>query len=107
MACLTEEQTTVALKSVPEWTLVKDAKLGDSIKRSFVFDDFQAAFYFMTKTAQVAETNQHHPNWSNLWNTVDVTLNTDDKLCLSTFDIELAKAMDKINLSVQSGITRK
>jgi len=40
MACLTEAQTTAALKSVPEWTLVKDAKLGDSIKRSFKFADF-------------------------------------------------------------------
>ncbi len=98
--CLDDAQTAVAMESLPEWTLVKDAKLGNSIKRSFLFPDFRTAFLFMTKSAQVAETNQHHPNWSNLYNTVDVTLNTDDKLCLSSFDIELAKAMDKIDLSL-------
>ena len=94
--CLDDAQTANALKSLPKWTLVKDAKLGNSIKRSFLFPDFRTAFFFMTKSAQVAETNQHHPNWNNLYNTVDVTLNTDDKLCLSSFDTELAKAMDKI-----------
>jgi len=98
--CLDDAQTAIAMKSLPKWTLVKDAKLGNSIKRSFLFPDFRTAFLFMTKSAQVAETNQHHPNWSNLYNTVDVTLNTDDKLCLSSFDTELAKAMDKIALSL-------
>jgi 4a-hydroxytetrahydrobiopterin dehydratase len=98
--CLDDAQTAAAMKGLPKWTLVKDAKLGNSIKRSFLFPDFRTAFLFMTKSAQVAETNQHHPNWSNLYNTVDVTLNTDDKLCLSSFDTELAKAMDKIALSL-------
>ena len=96
MYCLDDAQIAIAMKTVPLWTLIKDAKLGDSIKRSFVFSDFRTAFFFMTKSAQVAETNQHHPNWNNLYNSVNVILNTDDKLCLSSFDIELAKAMDKI-----------
>ena len=94
--CLDDAQITIALKSLPKWTLSTDAKLGNIIKRRFLFPDFRTAFYFMTKSAQVAETNQHHPNWNNLYNTVDVTLNTDDKLCLSSFDTELAKAMDRI-----------
>ena len=51
MACLTDQETLRALKEVPQWTLVKDAQLGDSIKRTFVFDDFQAAFFFMTQSA--------------------------------------------------------
>ena len=96
LQCLTAEQTTVAMKQVPNWTLTQDSEKGDNIRRDFVFGDFQTAFYFMTKSAQLAEKNQHHPNWSNLYNTVNVVLNTDDKLCLSTFDIELAKGMDKI-----------
>jgi 4a-hydroxytetrahydrobiopterin dehydratase len=96
MHCLNDAQIVIALKSLPQWTLMKDTKLGDSIQRSFVFSDFRTAFFFMTKSAQVAETNQHHPNWTNLYNSVNVTLNTDDKLCLSSFDTELAKAMDII-----------
>ena len=94
--CLDDSQIAIALKSLPNWTLSKDSKLGHIIKRSFLFPDFRTAFYFMTKSAQIAETNQHHPNWNNLYNTVDVTLNTDDKLCISSFDTELAKAMDRI-----------
>ena len=50
----------------------------------------------MSEVAQLAETNQHHPLWTNLWNEVDVTLNTDDQECLSTFDIKLAEAMDSV-----------
>lgn len=50
----------------------------------------------MAEVAQLAETNQHHPNWSNLYDVVDVTLNTDDQECLSTFDIQLAQAMDSV-----------
>ena len=102
--CLNDAQTAAAMKSLPKWTLVQDAKLGNSIKRSFLFADFRTSFLFMTKSAQVAEINQHHPNWSNLYNTVDVTLNTDDKLCLSSFDTELAKAMDKIAVGLTEAV---
>jgi 4a-hydroxytetrahydrobiopterin dehydratase len=84
------------LNTVPEWTLVPDAVLGDSLTRTFVFADFQTAFYFMTQSAQLAEKNQHHPLWTNLWNTVEVKLTTDDKACISTFDFELAQGMDLI-----------
>ena len=50
----------------------------------------------MTQVAQVAEKNDHHPNWSNLYSSVNVKLTTDDKHCLSSFDVELAKAMDEL-----------
>jgi 4a-hydroxytetrahydrobiopterin dehydratase len=50
----------------------------------------------MSSSAQLAEKNQHHPDWRNLYNTVDVTVTTDDKACLSTFDIELAQGMDAL-----------
>ena len=58
--------------------------------------DFQNAFLFMASSAQLAEKNQHHPDWRNLYNTVDVVLTTDDQACLSTFDFELAQGMDLI-----------
>jgi 4a-hydroxytetrahydrobiopterin dehydratase len=92
--CLSKEEEAVAVKTVPDWTLVKNSELGDQLKRSFVFDDFQQAFYFMSSCAQLAEKNQHHPDWHNLWNTVDVILTTDDQRCLGTFDVEFAQAMD-------------
>ena len=94
--CLNDAQTAAAMKNLPLWTLVQNATFGNSITRSFLFPDFRTAFLFMTKGAQLAKTNQHHPNWKNLYNTLDVTLNTDDKRCLSSFDIELAKGMDII-----------
>lgn len=51
----------------------------------------------MTEVSQIAQTNEHYPLWSNLLNEVDVTLNTHDQQCLSTFDILLAEAMDVID----------
>ena len=96
MNCLNAEQTQMSLKTVPDWTYAPNSVTGDAIKRTFVFNDFQEAFIFMAETAQLAEKNQHHPDWRNLWNTVEVTLTTDDKACLSSFDIELAQGMDII-----------
>ena len=66
------------------------------ISVAVTFLDFQNAFLFMASSAQLAEKNQHHPDWRNLYNTVDVVLTTDDQACLSTFDFELAQGMDLI-----------
>jgi 4a-hydroxytetrahydrobiopterin dehydratase len=89
LTCLTSSEIDALLPTIPEWTYA-----GNAVKRSFVFSDFQNAFLFMSGGAQLAEKNQHHPDWRNLYNTVDVTLTTDDKGCLSTFDIELAQGMN-------------
>lgn len=91
MYCLEESEIVVALTTVPDWSMAPKTATGPAIKRTFKFYDFQQAFFFMLQSAQLAETNQHHPNWSNLYNVVEVTLNTDDKHCLSTFDFELAQ----------------
>ena len=91
LKCMSVEEAETTLQNLPEWQLN-----GVSIQRSFEFDDFQQAFYFMAQVAQTAERNQHHPTWTNTWNTVDVTLTTDDKNCLSTYDIALAEAMDSL-----------
>jgi len=92
--CLSKIDEKKELETLPQWNLTEDNVAGDSIFRSYLFDDFQHAFLFMAEGAQLAETNQHHPDWRNLYNQVDVKLTTDDKLCLSTFDISLAHGLD-------------
>jgi 4a-hydroxytetrahydrobiopterin dehydratase len=68
----------------------------DAITRKFVFADFNEAFGFMTRAALVAEKLDHHPEWFNVYKTVDVTLSTHDAGGLTDHDIKLAEAMDKI-----------
>lgn len=69
----------------------------DGLYRKFEFKDFKAAFAFMTHVAFVAEKMNHHPNWSNVYNTVEVTLNTHDADgAITDKDRKLAKAIDEI-----------
>jgi len=65
----------------------------DAISRKFVFKDFNEAFGFMARAALVAEKLDHHPEWSNVYKTVDVTLSTHDAGGLTELDIKLAEAM--------------
>ena len=67
----------------------------DAITRKFVFKDFNEAFGFMARAALVAEKLDHHPEWSNVYKTVDVTLSTHDAGGLE-LDVKLAEAMDKL-----------
>ena len=73
------------------WTLVDDR---DAIQKSFDLGSFVGAFGFMTRVALVAEKMNHHPEWSNVYKTVDVTLTTHDADGLSALDVKLAKMMD-------------
>ncbi len=68
----------------------------DAIHKGFDFDDFIAAFGWMTKVAIWAEKWNHHPEWSNVYKTVEVTLTTHDAGGLSNLDITLAKKMDAL-----------
>ncbi len=69
----------------------------NKLTRSFKFSDFQEAFAFMTRVAFLAEKHNHHPNWSNVYNTVDIELTTHDKgNTVTEKDRKLAKAIDKI-----------
>ncbi|TGQ43775.1 4a-hydroxytetrahydrobiopterin dehydratase [Mesorhizobium sp. M00.F.Ca.ET.216.01.1.1] len=81
-----------ALKDLDGWSLAAD---GGSITRSFVFEDFSEAFAFMTRVALAAEKLDHHPDWSNVYKTVDVTLNTHDAGGLTALDLELAQVMNR------------
>jgi 4a-hydroxytetrahydrobiopterin dehydratase len=93
IAKLTPEGRVSALARVSSWNIV-DGR--DAIQRSFKFADFNAAFGFMTRAALVAEKLDHHPEWSNVYNRVDVTLSTHDAGGLTERDIKLAEAMDTI-----------
>ena len=78
---------------LPGWRMVEGR---DAIQKSFKLADFNAAFGFMTRCALVAEKMDHHPEWSNVWNRVEVTLATHSAGGLTELDLKLAEAMDKI-----------
>lgn len=80
-----------ALASLDGWTLAAD---GLSIARRFEFRNFSEAFAFMTRVAMAAEKLDHHPDWSNVYKTVDVKLNTHDAGGLTELDLKLAKRMN-------------
>ena len=67
----------------------------DAIERTFVFKDFNAAFGFMTRVALVAEQLDHHPEWSNVYNRVNVLLSTHDASGVTALDVKLARFMDE------------
>lgn len=89
---LSKDAIAAALAELDGWSLAAD---GASIKRSFVFKNFSEAFAFMTRVALAAEKMDHHPDWSNVYKTVDVTLNTHDAGGVTALDIELAKRMNR------------
>jgi len=89
---LSKEAAIAALAELEGWSLAAD---GAAIKRSFVFKNFSEAFAFMTRVALAAEKMDHHPDWSNVYKTVDVTLNTHDAGGVTALDIELAKRMNR------------
>lgn len=90
---LSDTAHAAALNELGSWSL-DDGR--DAISRQFVFKDFVQAFGFMSQSALIAEKLNHHPEWSNIYKTVNVTLTTHDCDGLSELDIKLAKAMDKI-----------
>ena len=81
------------LARLPAWTLDPAAA---AISRHLEFADFNEAFAFMARVALMAERKDHHPDWSNSYNVVDVTLTSHDAHGLSMKDIELARFIDRI-----------
>jgi 4a-hydroxytetrahydrobiopterin dehydratase len=88
---LTEEDRDRGLAALPGWRF--DAEAG-AIRRSFRFADFSAAFAFMTRVAMAAEKADHHPDWSNSWNKVEIALSTHSAGGVTRLDIEMARAID-------------
>jgi 4a-hydroxytetrahydrobiopterin dehydratase len=90
---LGDEARKAALAKLTGWS---EASGRNAITRKFVFADFNAAFGFMTRAALVAEKLDHHPEWFNVYKTVEVTLATHDAGGVTELDVELAQAMDRI-----------
>jgi 4a-hydroxytetrahydrobiopterin dehydratase len=88
---LTQAQRATLGETLPHWTLHAER---DAITRGFKFKDFSAAWGFMSRVALLAETQDHHPEWSNVYNKVEITLTTHDAGGLSERDIKLATAID-------------
>lgn len=85
------EARETALASLDGWSMVEGR---DAISKTFQFADFNAAFGFMSRAALKAEAMDHHPEWFNVWNRVEVTLSTHDAGGLTALDMELAAFMD-------------
>ncbi|MBX3554184.1 MAG: 4a-hydroxytetrahydrobiopterin dehydratase [Pseudolabrys sp.] len=90
---LTPDARRQALERLSGWSAVQDR---DAITRKFTFRDFRQAFAFMTRVAEVAEEMNHHPEWFNVYKTVEVTLSTHDAGGLTDLDVKLAEAMDRL-----------
>lgn len=90
---LSHSDTTSALAHLPGWKMVEGR---EAISKQFVFKDFNQAFGWMTRVALVAEKLDHHPEWFNVYKTVDVTLATHDAGGVTALDITLAEAMNRI-----------
>jgi 4a-hydroxytetrahydrobiopterin dehydratase len=90
---LSEQARKSALKELSGWT---ETPGREAIARTFIFKDFNEAFGFMARAALVAEKSDHHPEWRNVYKTVEVVLATHDAGGVTTRDIDLAKAMNAI-----------
>ena len=88
---LSSEEREQGLAELPGWAWEEGR---DGIARSFKFLDFSEAFAFMTRVALAAEQADHHPEWSNVWNRVDILLTTHSAGGLTSKDVELAKRID-------------
>lgn len=85
-----------ALKNLPEWEGRTSGNNPGGIRREFVCGNFQQAFAFMTRVAALAEELNHHPDWRNSYNRVEIELTTHDLGGLSALDVEMARRIDEI-----------
>ena len=90
---LSAEERDQALAELPGWSWDEEA---GAIRRSLRFADFSEAYAFMTHVALAAEKADHHPDWSNSWNRVEIALTTHSAGCLTRRVIELAKVIDRL-----------
>ena len=93
MPTLSREARDQLAATLPSW---RPAEGRDALQREFRFADFSAAWGFMSRVALLAERHDHHPEWSNTWNKVSITLTTHDAGGLSDKDVALARAIDKV-----------
>jgi len=96
---LSDAERKAALAGLQGWT---EADGGKALVRTFVFKDFNTAFGFMTRVAMVAEKHDHHPDWRNVYKTVEVMLSTHDAGGVTARDLALARAMNALAASSMS-----
>lgn len=89
---LTPREKKAAMAKLKGWSKLRGR---EAIKKTFVFADFNAAFGWMSRVAMQAEKMDHHPEWDNVYKTVNVVLTTHDAGGLSALDVKLARFMDK------------
>lgn len=90
---LTDHALSLSLPSIKGWSVRSDGK---ALEKTFTFDTFAMAFSFMGKVAQEAEALDHHPDWYNSYNRVEISLQTHDVGGITKLDIALAKAINSI-----------
>ncbi len=90
---LTDAERAALVQTLPGWSLVSGR---DALERSFRFRDFNEAWGFMNRVALLAESQNHHPDWSNVWNRVRIELSTHDAGGLTDNDVKLAKAINAL-----------
>lgn len=93
MTPLNDAEIGIALASLNGWALDEPGK---ALRKQFTFDNFVQAFGFMAKVALLAEKADHHPEWSNVYNKVDIRLTTHDANGLTARDVSLAQAIDAL-----------
>jgi len=93
IAKLTEAERAELEAILPGWAMVAGR---DALAREFTFTDFNEAWAFMCRVALLAEKQDHHPEWSNVWNRVSITLATHDAGGLSRRDVKMARAIDAL-----------
>ena len=90
---LSEGERKNWLDALDGWAMASDR---DAIERTFKFADFSEAWAFMSRVALIAESSDHHPEWSNVYNTVEIALTTHDADGLSLRDVKMAKAINAL-----------
>ncbi|MBB3033407.1 4a-hydroxytetrahydrobiopterin dehydratase [Alteriqipengyuania lutimaris] len=90
---LSEEERKSWLDALDGWEMAEGR---DAIERTFKFKDFSEAWGFMSRVALIAEKHDHHPEWSNVYNTVEIALTTHDADGLSHRDVKMAKAINAL-----------
>ena len=90
---LSVDQAATLITDLPEWTVDRERP---ALCRRFAFPDFSQAWGFLSRVALLAETMNHHPEWSNVYGRVDITLTTHDAGGITWLDVQLARAIDRV-----------
>ena len=89
---LEKSELEEAISKFPKWEYQEE-----SLKRDFIFSDFREAFEFMVQVAEIAETLNHHPDWSNSWNKVSIAISTHSAGGLTALDLKFVEKVESLS----------